>query len=76
MYRGFPLRDILKRADPGTAETVTVISGDGYRAEFVLADLLDDSEVLLILEGEDLRLIAPGYDGAYWVRQVRRIVVR
>ena len=76
-YTGFPLHEVVARSLPeGDATTVDVIASDGYQAEYVLADLLLDEDALITLEGEDLRLIIPGMDGSYWVKQVVRIVVR
>jgi energy-coupling factor transport system substrate-specific component len=75
-YTGVPVRLLLARAMPmpGSA-SVRVIAADGYEARFTLEDLTVDSDVILVLEGDALRLVAPGYDGASWVRQVVRIVV-
>ncbi|MEW5825368.1 MAG: ECF transporter S component [Candidatus Bipolaricaulota bacterium] len=75
-YTGIPLQAILARASPRDEATrLRVVAFDGYEAEFVLADVLDDPNLLLTFDGEALRLVAPGYDGAYWVRQVVRLVV-
>jgi len=53
-----------------------VIAEDGYEASFDLSAILKDKQVIIALDNGQLRLIAAGYDGAYWVRRVRRIVVR
>ncbi|MCX6099225.1 MAG: ECF transporter S component [Candidatus Bipolaricaulota bacterium] len=75
-YTGIPVSLVLQRAGPSEgASTVRVVASDGYEARFALPDLATDPDVLLILEGEALRLVAPGYDGAYWVEQVVRIAV-
>jgi ABC-type thiamin/hydroxymethylpyrimidine transport system permease subunit len=76
-YSGVPLILLLDRASPlPGASGVRVMASDGYEAAFELADIDGRGDILLALEDEGLRLIAPGYDGAYWVRRVTRIVVQ
>ncbi|MDD4903884.1 MAG: ECF transporter S component [Candidatus Bipolaricaulis sp.] len=75
-YTGVPLSLVLERAAPSErASTVRLIASDGYEARLPLSNLAENADVLLTLEGDKLRLVAPGYDGAYWVEQVVRIVV-
>lgn len=75
-YTGVPLARILERAHPdASAARVRVLASDGYEAEFDLGDIMEDRTVILIRERENLRLIATGYEGGYWVRMVTRVVV-
>ncbi|HHY37165.1 MAG TPA: hypothetical protein GX518_05705 [Firmicutes bacterium] len=75
-YTGVPLRVILEEAVPlEGAEKLIVMATDGYRVEFPLADVLRDDRLILIQEGDTLRLIAANYEGGYWVRMVNRIRV-
>jgi len=75
-YTGVPLARILARSRPtALAGTVRVISDDGYEATFTLGEILGNETILLVLESDRIRLIAPHYDGAFWVRRVMRIVV-
>ena len=75
-YSGVPIDLVLGRATPSVgASTVRVIASDGYEASLPLSELTSGANVLLTLDGEELRLVAPGHDGAYWVEQVVRIVV-
>ncbi len=75
-YTGIPLRILLERAAPtSTATSVRVVAGDGYEAALALSDILGNPDILLTRDGDSLRLVAPGYDGAFWVEQVARIVV-
>jgi len=76
-YTGIPLSDLLERAQPKEgAQTVLVIAKDGYEVRFDLSSLLENKAVILSLDRGRLRLIATGYEGSYWVRRVRKIVVR
>ena len=52
-----------------------VIATDGYEVEFELQEVLNDDRMLLIREGDMLRLIAGNYDGGYWVKFVSRMIV-
>lgn len=75
-YTGVPLQLILARAVPADgAVTVRVVASDGYEARLELADITGNPDVVLTREGDALRLVAPGYDGAYWVRNVVRIAI-
>ncbi len=75
-YTGVPLRDVLERAAPSAAVTrVRIVGGDGYEAVLPWADVARRDDLLLVLEHDSLRLVAPGYDGAFWVEQVARLVV-
>ena len=75
-YTGVPVDLVLERASPSAdAATVRIVASDGYEARFPLSELTDNPDILLILDGEALRLVAPGYDGAYWVEMVVRIAV-
>lgn len=76
-YSGPLLREIIVHAAPeDTVTTLRVISSDGYEIELEWDAVLSDEELLLTLEDDSIRLVAGAYDGAYWVQQVRRIVVR
>lgn len=67
-YTGIPLNVVLEKAGPkGTV--VRVIAADGYTVDFAL-----DSIQLLIITKER-RLIAEGYDGSFWVRDVVEIMI-
>jgi ABC-type thiamin/hydroxymethylpyrimidine transport system permease subunit len=75
-YTGIPLRIILQEAAPQeSAGKLTVMATDGYMVEFPLEDVLNDDQMLLIREGDTLRLVAGNYEGGYWVRMVNRILV-
>jgi len=76
-YTGVLLREVIRQANPqDTAVALRVIAADGYEVELDWTAVLSDERLLLTLEDGTMRLVAAAYDGAYWVRQVRRIVVR
>ena len=76
-YTGALLSEIIRHAVPeDTSTMLRVIASDGYEIELEWDAVLLDEELLLILEDGSLRLVAGAYDGAYWVQQVRRIVIR
>ncbi len=75
-YTGVLVYEILARTDPRPDATgLRVIADDGYEVRFDLDRVMDDEELLLILEGDRLRLVAAAYDGSHWVRRVTRLVV-
>lgn len=67
-YTGVPLEVILEKANP-TGTTIKITAKDGYTVEFDITALED-----LIITKEK-RLIAKGYDGGYWVRDIVEIYV-
>ena len=76
-YTGVPLSLILEQADPKPgAETILIVATDGYEAEFELSSVMNDGNVLLAQDGDTLRIVAPGYEGAYWVKMVSNILVK
>ena len=75
-YTGVPLRKVLENATPmQNAGWVDVIGRDGYSATFAFDELMEEERVIVIEEGEKLRLIAGGFDGAYWVRDAVEVRV-
>lgn len=76
-YRGVPLRAVLEEAGLGAqAQEVAVRARDGYEVRFPLSEVMGDDRVLLVLEGDQLRLVAAGYPGSLWVRGVVAVEVR
>ncbi|MDO8123365.1 MAG: ECF transporter S component [Candidatus Hermodarchaeota archaeon] len=74
-YTGIPLSVILAEAQPLTfAETLQVLSSDGFSAPFSIDEVLDDSEIILIVDN-GLRLVAKNYHGSYWVQKVVSLVI-
>ena len=75
-YLGVPLASVLEEARPqDDAATIRVVADDGYEAAFDWEAIRSNQDILLSLDDGRLRLVAPGYDGAYWVRGVTRLVV-
>jgi ABC-type thiamin/hydroxymethylpyrimidine transport system permease subunit len=75
-YTGIPLKSIVEKAAPWDgAKRLRVLATDGYAVEFDLQAVLNDDKLLLIHEGDMLRLIAGNYEGGYWVKMVHKIIV-
>ncbi len=67
-YRGIPLSVILERAKV-KGETVRIIGKDGYSVDFHTDKISD------LIITKERRLIAKGYEGSYWVRDVVEILI-
>ena len=67
-YTGVPLRIVLEKANP-TGKTIKITAKDGYTVEFDMTALED------LIITKERRLIAKGYDGGYWVRDIVEIAV-
>ncbi len=75
-YTGVSLCLVIERAEPSPgASRVRVVGSDGYEAQLAWSDVAANSDLVLVRQDDSLRLIAPGYDGAFWVEQVTRLVV-
>ncbi len=76
-YTGVPLRAVLQGAKPGAgAQEVVVRARDGYEVRFDLSEVMEGDRVLLVLEGERLRLVAADHPGSLWVQGVVAVEVR
>ncbi len=72
-YTGIPLRVAVEQAQPSAGSTrVVVTATDGYSAIF---DYNSTSNVIITYDDNEYRIVADGYDGAYWVRDVYEIRV-
>ncbi len=67
-YTGVPLRVILEKAGP-KGNTVKIRAKDGYTVEISL-DKIDD-----LIITKERQLIAKGYEGSYWVRDIVEITI-
>lgn len=76
-YEGVLLSEIVTRAGPEEGATQVCVSAtDGYLAVFLLDDVLEDDELIIVLEDGKLRVVAANYEGAYWVEDVVKVEVR
>jgi len=76
LYTGVPVGEILARARPlPEAELLIARGKDGYTAEFSLAQAIQDP-ILVVREGDSLRLVAKGHPGALWVRDLVALEVK
>ena len=66
-YKGIPLLRIIEKAVP-TGNKIEVVGNDGYSVKFDIKKLNED-----VILTEERRLIAKGFDGSYWVRDVVEI---
>lgn len=70
-YTGVPVRLILARARPHPqASRLIARASDGFSASFPLPQVLAGDDLLLVREGEGLRLVARGHPGSKWVQGV------
>ena len=59
----------------GHAGVDSAFGSDGYMASFTLSEVMESSRIILISEDGKLRLVAGGYEGAYWVEDVVEVRV-
>jgi len=74
-YTGIPLPVILAQAQPlNSAAILQVIASDGHSAFFQLNEVINNSEIILIIDN-GLRLVAKDFPGEYWVQKVTSLVI-
>ncbi len=73
-YTGIPLNLIIKHAEPRNESiSIEVVATDGYSAVFDLNSIMYDGNVIISYEDDRYMIVADGYDGAYWVKDIHEI---
>lgn len=75
-YTGLPVSYVLE--DVRIAEGATkadFVGSDGYYQTFNLSEIVDSDDLVIVQEDENLRLVARGYPGQLWVRQLKQIKI-
>ncbi|MFO8036568.1 MAG: hypothetical protein R6U57_08105 [Anaerolineales bacterium] len=73
-FTGVPVNDILAEAGlSGDASAVVFVASDGYEAELPLTDLEGCSECVVAFDGDELRMVLPGFSGKVQVKGVVEI---
>ncbi len=76
-YTGVPLNIAIDRSDPIEGATkIEVVGTDGYSAVFNLSKIMKDDDVIITFNEGKYRIVAAGYDGAYWVEDVNEIRIK
>ncbi len=71
-YTGVPVMDVL--ADAGLkGDTVVFTAIDGYEAELAVSELESCPDCVVAFDGDDLRLVLPGFPGNVQVRSLIEI---
>ncbi|MDF1537991.1 MAG: ECF transporter S component [Candidatus Thorarchaeota archaeon] len=75
-YTGVLVSTILEAAGLQSGATnLQVLARDGYSMSFEISLVMVDSQLLLTQNSGGLWLIAPNYDGSYWVQMVTTLQV-
>jgi len=76
-YTGVPVNDLLSEASlGGDASAVVFVASDGYEAELPLSDLEGCSDCVVAFDGDELRMVLPGFSGKVQVKGVVEIQVK
>jgi len=71
-YTGVKVIDLL--ADAGAAgDTVVFVANDGYEAELAFAELEACADCVVAMDGDQLRMVLPGFPGNVQVKGVVEI---
>ncbi len=63
-FTGVPVDDVLGEAGlSGDASFVVSVASDGYEVELPLADLEGCGDCVAAFDGDELRMVLPGYSG-------------
>lgn len=76
-FSGVPVNDLLAEAGlSGDASAVVFVASDGYEAELPLSDLEGCSDCVVAFDGDELRMVLPGFSGKVQVKGVVEIQVK
>ncbi len=74
-YTGVPVTDLLNEAG-AAGGTVVFITSDGYEAELPLAELEGCADCIVAFDGEELRMVLPGFPSSVQIKGVVEIQVK
>ncbi len=74
-YLGVPVLDLIAEAGL-TGDTAVFIASDGYEAELALADLEGCPDCVVAFDGDQLRMVLPGFASNVQVKGVVEIQVK
>ncbi len=76
-YTGVPLSFIVCAAEPlEDAREVVLVASDGYSVRLPLDRVEEDASMILVEEGDGVRLVGRNLDGSQWVRGIVRVDLR
>jgi len=74
-YTGVLVTDLLDAAG-AAGGTVVFIASDGYEAELSLAELEECADCIVAFDGEELRMVLPGFPSSVQIKGVVEIQVK
>jgi hypothetical protein len=74
-YTGVPVTDLLNAAG-AAGGTVVFIASDGYEAELSMAELEGCADCIVAFDGEELRMVLPGFPSSVQIKGVVEIQVK
>jgi energy-coupling factor transport system substrate-specific component len=75
-YTGLPVSYVLSDARMGqNATKADFVGSDGYYQTFNVSEIKDGDDLIIVQEDDTLRLVARGYPGQLWVRQLKQIKI-
>jgi energy-coupling factor transport system substrate-specific component len=75
-YTGLSMRYVLQDARIGkNATKLDFVGSDGYTQTYNVSDARDTDDIIIVQEGDAIRLVARGYPGQLWVSKLKLIKV-
>ena len=75
-YSGVPLNNVLEKAQPKyDTYKVLIRAHDTYSVMFNSSDINDSDNIIIISVAGGLKIVAKGYHGSYWIKNVVSIEV-
>ncbi len=74
-YTGVLVIDLLNEAG-AAGGTVVFIASDGYEAELSMAELEGCADCIVAFDGEELRMVLPGFPSSVQIKGVVEIQVK
>jgi len=75
-YTGVLLNMLLEQAKPGDDTTLSFIASDAYTIDLSINDAKACTDCMITFDGDILRMVMPGMESSFWVKDVVAIEIK
>ncbi len=75
-YTGVLLSTLLEQAKPSDDTTLSIIASDAYTVDISISDIRACADCMIAFDGDILRMVMPGMESNFWVKDVVCIEIK